>query len=273
MEQELKQRLAQLKGDILLAEKSLSQLQKDIEQHQTSKDRSLKQYDVQIREKKEIITNLTSQGEKLHALVILESQALQELQEACEKERAVLASDVQKAREEVKGVYEAAENRQKSVEDRENNVEIREEAVEEGRLAVEEGRLAVDSERSRLQLLDSELDTKRQEVDSKVERSNQTLAQTQELLDDIHKQIEVYKPVLEKLKTEIDEQTLIAQDIGIEADRKMKEAEKKLAQAIALSITLKKKEKELSDKEVWLADRERSLRRSYDEIVRRSNNG
>lgn len=269
MDQQLQQKIAQLKAEISLKERELAKLLKDIEQLQKTKGQAFKDYDAQIKVKKEELEGLNQEAGKTQGFCHLYSRQLNELQIEAEKE--LKASNLQKerARQEVEQVYldaektkRQAENRIVAVAEREVKADEKEKLIEASIIALQEKQITIDKQEAQI--------AERIKVAEIAETtSKEAIAKSGKLLDTLDRQIKLKKMQVQNLNTTIDDMGKQAERIGVEAKTQLEKALKLIEEYNLQKGHLDDRDKELNKKEIWLSDREATVGRAYNETIKR----
>lgn len=265
----LEQQLAGIQGEILIAEKQLKSLQGDIENHERVKGDSLKEYDTQIKNKKEEIDSLELEGARLRRLIILEGESYEAIKEEKIKESEKWAQDAKDAEEAVKSIYSNADNRIRAVADREANCENAERQNLADSTKNREMAENLQKEADSIEIQRAIVKKSREELSAAEEKSKLTLAEEKEKLDDITRQIPIQTAILEKIKRDIEENTDKASAILKNADDKMRKADERSLILNMRDRRQNERENEQSKKEAWLDDREGTVGRAYKEVIQR----
>lgn len=268
-EQQLQQKLATLKGDILLAERQLSQLQKDIELHQNSKGKALQEFDKQITAKKKALEAAISEGARLQSLCHLYGGSLEDLQKEIEKIKNIAKLAKETATEEVKSIHEEADNRIKAVEDREKNVENREKTATERENLVENAIKTLQERSLEAEKYQIRLEEREKKIIADEEQAKQSLVKAQKLLDDRDRQLKEKTMQVQQLDETIKEKTSIAETTGKEADSRLADVKRRENLVARKEKDLHDRDIEQNQREIKLNDKSDTIRRAYQEVLSR----
>jgi hypothetical protein len=251
-----------LQAENKLAEKEKTRLSNDIENLQKSKVEAFKQYDIQIKRKQDEIDSLTEEGKRLQGLNHLAEKSLGDINGKREQAMEKATIEIRDAEGVVKAIHEEARKREVSVKDRELSVEKR--GVEATKKEAEnKEQLVIINKKAEDNEIESQIIEKsKKEVEGIVATSNTTLANNQKLLEDIGSDIRVKKIELGQLDKEIIAKTEQKEEVGKEADKRLSDV--KVREKVVENIEKNQiiKEKELNNREIWIEDREQSLKRS-----------
>lgn len=254
--------------EVLLAKRK-DKLLNEIEKLEETRKTSFKQTNHEIQEKRKDLEFLTKEGKRLGALSRLYSKSVEELMEKITELKAEEVRLIKEAREKVATVHQEAENRIRAVKDREDNVDAEKEAVK----AREKNASNTLLQAQRIQKQNEE-DAERLKYDEaefakKQAIANETLAKQKELLEDIDRQIIGKNMQVQVLDFRIKIKTEKAEEIGKEAERQLLEANRLIKEYRRKDALRRKKEGELRIRERKLTDDQQSLKRAYDEIVKK----
>jgi hypothetical protein len=269
LEAQEKQSLIITRADAQLAEREKNKILQELETIQGTKEVAFREIAQQKENAQKEVMALKGEGLRLQGLVRLYTEAIEGfIQERDLAEKAALTQKT-RAIEEVKGIYSDADRRERVVMDREENVSKKEAELakcediikgREGAVIVIESQI---EERAQL-IMAREKGLSIREADS-----NLRLEKTRRLLDDIERQLKEKRIEMESLDTTIRNKTMIAEQTGIEAQSKLKEASLLIKELAAQKETQDEKDKKLNQKELWLNDREATVGRAYNEVISR----
>lgn len=266
---DLSKKLLQLKAEITLKEKEYNKLLLDIEQLQKTKKTAFEQSTKEIKDNTEKIANLISKGKEMTALLTLQSEALEDIQNKINNAKEQYAKDKLDAENAVKAVYAQFDAEKRHVENMKKDVESRETALKDSQkeLQAKENSIEI-AENDYMQKVNILRDREKKITLAQIE-VNKTLVKQLELLDDINTRVEQKRLEVKRLDESIKNKTQHAETIGQEQHDK----------AILLSIkekdlkikteAMENKIIELNNKEAWLSDREATVGRAYKETLKR----
>ena len=268
-QQQLQEKLTTLKGDILLAERALNKLRSEIEQFNSSKETALKEYNSQIKLKKEEIEAIAAKGKQTQLLVHAYSESLEAIVTDLTKAKKQYMDELQKATEAVASVHGKAKIRENAVKDRERAVVLREQTVQEQEEIIGHQIEGLIERKDAIQKEEEKLSHRVKVIVEQEQKSKETLEANKILLDDIKSDIIQAEEQLKTLNKKIEDKK--AEELALlpKAEETLQEARSLEKVTNERNRLLNEKDKELRNKEIWLDDREETLARSYREVIQR----
>lgn len=268
-EQQLQLKLKTLNGEIVLAERKLSDLSHELEQLQTTRDQAFKSHAADVKKQQDQLAAITNEAKITANLARGYSLSLDELQEAHKTFFEKKREDIQEAKNAVRSIHEEVERREAAVKDREDNVTNREAAVENREKVVRNGEEALVVREEKVKIDVEELAKRTSQLLVDEEKSKHSLAQEKELLDDIDRQIRQKRMELHGLTLTIEMKEKVAKNTGQEVEARLTAVESRELLAEGKEKGLNERDTELNKKEIWLDDRERTVGRAYRETIQR----
>jgi chromosome segregation ATPase len=264
-----KQTLVTIQADINLLERKKTKILQEIEHLQATKAEAFKQHDQQIKHKQDAADHLTNEGKRLQALAHLYSQSVEDLEKEIAGKKAEKEQLIAEAEIAVKTIHDEADNRIKAVADREKNATEREEEIDHQQkvIALRVKHIVEDGEK--LEQKQEELLDRKFALAGKEAAAKEAVAQAQELLDDITRQINEKRMQSQTLDQTIENKTREVDRIGKEAEVKLQELDRLIAEYTKKEEMQSEKAIELNKKERWLDDREATVGRAYRETLQR----
>jgi len=267
MDQKLE--LITIRADIQLNEKKLRDLENDLKILNKTRQIAFDEKNKQIATLQEIIDSLTKEGKRLQGLVHLYSKTLEDLQKDVNKYKELVVIQKGIATNEVASIHQEADNRIKAVKDREENVDMLITNVDKRGEVVTQKEILLSKKEGELQEREDKANKLDLDVRIQVKKAEATLASKQDLIQNMDRQLEEKRMQVQRLDTEIFQKQKVAETTG-------QEIESRLTAVVSREILVAGREKELHvtnteliQKELWLADREATLRRAYLETIKR----
>lgn len=267
--QELQHKLDTLKGDIQIAQREVDKINHELETMQKTRGDAFKQYDQEIKHKKDQVEEYQREGLRLQKLIALYTTSAESLEGEIKKFKENHANNLKLATDEVQQIHDDAKNHEQAVLNREIQVKGRESAVNTREIqAVKKDEEYVKGMK-RNDLIKGELVKKEIEIQTERKNANQAVAKAQVLLDDITRQIREKEKHMQLLDTTLDTKQRRLDGMGktIEEDRRVVSERERIV--AAKEVNLDVKNTEIINAQKKLRDDQQTLRRAYRQTIQR----
>lgn len=264
-----KQSLIQIEADIHLAERDKRKIVTELEQLNSTRTAAFKQYDQQIKHKKDEYDVYEAKIEDITTAIEKNEEVLQQLSDEVVQLTTKRDRLIAEARDAVKTVHDEAEQREKAVTDREHNVQIASEEVKLSEQIVNKTVQEIALQQGQLTIERKVFEKDQRDFAAEEEASKKTVAKAQELLDDINRQLKAQRMQSQQLDTEIINKTAHSIVIGNLAQVRLDEADRRLKVVAQREVSANEKDIEQHNKDIQLDDREATIGRAYRETLQR----
>lgn len=255
-----------IEADVSLLERERDKILADLEQLQNTQKEAHLTLDKQLSVKKGVLENISIEIAQAKALCDKYNQTLAELKDLL---KDFGKKEIDEALDRLKVIDGDINVIRKEFIDRENNIAEREKKVlEERRIAA---RQAAEAERVKKDYHERDLllDTRERTIDNREKEAKAAVVKANELLDTINGEIKSKRMQVQRIDITIETKTKQAENIGIEAEGKLKEATRRLKEISRKEEALREKDDKLTIRETKVADREATVGRAYREVIQR----